>query len=105
MEQPTPSGAHSRKKFLSGVALGGAAAVAGGPAAIAQTPPAKETPAATPADATRAAAREQQHPTGTTVLTVSDHILRSESISSTDRERKVDDMVELALAVVVDQHG
>lgn len=39
-----------------------------------------------------------------TVLTVSDHIIRGEKISSADRERKVDDMVELALAVVVERH-
>jgi purine-nucleoside phosphorylase len=39
------------------------------------------------------------------VLTVSDHIIRGEKLSSADRERKVDDMVELALATVVEHHG
>jgi purine-nucleoside phosphorylase len=39
------------------------------------------------------------------ILTVSDHIIRGEKLSSGDRERKVDDMVELALATVVEQHG
>jgi purine-nucleoside phosphorylase len=38
------------------------------------------------------------------VLTVSDHILRGEKISSADRERKVDSMVELALDTVA-EHG
>lgn len=46
----------NRKGFLSSVALGGAAALAGGPAAIAQT--SAKTPEPHPADATRAAARE-----------------------------------------------
>jgi purine-nucleoside phosphorylase len=36
---------------------------------------------------------------------VSDHIIRGEQLSSADRERKVDDMVELALATVVEHHG
>jgi purine-nucleoside phosphorylase len=39
------------------------------------------------------------------ILTVSDHIIRGEKLSSADRERKVDDMVELALATVVEHHG
>ncbi len=39
------------------------------------------------------------------ILTVSDHIIRGEQLSSADRERKVDDMVELALATVVEHHG
>jgi purine-nucleoside phosphorylase len=39
------------------------------------------------------------------ILTVSDHIPRGEKLSSNDRERKVDDMVELALSVVVEHHG
>jgi purine-nucleoside phosphorylase len=39
------------------------------------------------------------------VLTVSDHIIRGEKLSSADRERKVDDMVGLALAVVAEQQG
>jgi purine-nucleoside phosphorylase len=38
------------------------------------------------------------------VLTVSDHIIRGEKISSADRERKVDAMVELALDTVA-EHG
>jgi purine-nucleoside phosphorylase len=38
------------------------------------------------------------------ILTVSDHIIRGEKLSSADRERKVDDMVELALATVVEHH-
>jgi purine-nucleoside phosphorylase len=36
------------------------------------------------------------------VVTVSDHIIRGEKLSSADRERKVDDMVGLALAVVAE---
>jgi purine-nucleoside phosphorylase len=39
------------------------------------------------------------------ILTVSDHILRGERLSSADREQKVDDMVELALATVVEHHA
>jgi purine-nucleoside phosphorylase len=39
------------------------------------------------------------------ILTVSDHIIRGERLSSGDRERKVDDMVELALATVVEHHA
>jgi purine-nucleoside phosphorylase len=38
------------------------------------------------------------------VLTVSDHVLRGERLSSADRERKVDAMVALALDTVV-EHG
>jgi purine-nucleoside phosphorylase len=39
------------------------------------------------------------------ILTVSDHIVRGERLSSADRESKVDDMVELALATVVEHHA
>lgn len=39
------------------------------------------------------------------VLTVSDHIFRGERLSSADRERKVDAMVELALDTVVEHAG
>ena len=38
------------------------------------------------------------------ILTVSEHIIRGERLSSADRERKVDDMVELALATVVEHY-
>jgi acetolactate synthase-1/2/3 large subunit len=59
----------SRKGFLSGVGLGSAATLAGGPAAIAQTPP--KTPKPQASDATRAAARE--HGAGEALpITVSD---------------------------------
>ncbi len=49
----------NRKRFLSGIALGGAATVVGAPGALAQTPPVTASPPARAADAARAGGRER----------------------------------------------